>query len=139
MDPRLAIDLIIILEDVDDPLARPRLIEIVSDHEPGSLAGKDISVIPVGDGEFNFRYLGRATDRNDIVSNKSWDAEHKVARISAHGGSPKSHWTRAVRAIVLLEQIGSPEAIAILKTMSEGHPAAEPTRVAKEALGEKSE
>jgi hypothetical protein len=40
-----------------------------------------------------------------------------------------------VRAIVLLEHIGSPDAIEILKAMSPGHPQAQPTRTAVEAFG----
>jgi hypothetical protein len=43
-------------------------------------------------------------------------------------------WTRAVRAIVLLEHIGTPDATAILKDMATGHPDAYPSKVAKEAL-----
>jgi hypothetical protein len=35
---------------------------------------------------------------------------------------------------VLLEHIGTPEAVAILKDMASGHPDAQPTRVAREAL-----
>ena len=46
----------------------------------------------------------------------------------------KKKWTRAVRAIVLLEHIGSPDAEAILKEMATGHPDAHPTKVAREAL-----
>ena len=39
-----------------------------------------------------------------------------------------------MRAIILLEHIGSPDAVAILKDMSTGHPEAQPTRTAVEAL-----
>jgi hypothetical protein len=43
-------------------------------------------------------------------------------------------WTRAVRAIVLLEHIGTPGAVAILKDMATGHPDAQPTKVARDCL-----
>jgi hypothetical protein len=46
----------------------------------------------------------------------------------------KKKWTRAVRAIVLLEHIGTPDATAIIKDMATGHPDAYPSKVAKEAL-----
>ena len=48
----------------------------------------------------------------------------------------KKKWTRAERAIVLLEHIQTPAAIAILEKMATGHSEAQPTKVAKEALGE---
>ena len=61
-----------------------------------------------------------------------WWAEHKVSRINSNGWEiPKRKW---VRAIVLLEHIGTPDAVAILKEMATGHPEAQPTRIAREAL-----
>ena len=46
----------------------------------------------------------------------------------------KRQWVRATRAIVILESIGTPEAVAIIKDMSTGHPDAGPTHAAAEAL-----
>ena len=43
-------------------------------------------------------------------------------------------WTRDVRAVVILERIGTPEAQAILKDVVTGHADAPPTRVARQAL-----
>jgi hypothetical protein len=43
-------------------------------------------------------------------------------------------WVRAIRAIALLEQVGTPGAVAILKDMATGHPDASPTKAAKVAL-----
>jgi hypothetical protein len=43
-------------------------------------------------------------------------------------------WTQAVRAVVILEHIGGPDALAILKEMAKGHPDAQPTQIAKEAV-----
>jgi hypothetical protein len=48
--------------------------------------------------------------------------------------SPPKDWTRAARAIAILEHIGTPEARAVLKTMSDGVAEAPPTRAASEAL-----
>ena len=72
---------------------------------------------------YNFRQSG------------SWWAEHKVERINVGTwGNRRRYWTRAVRAIVLLEHIGSKEAVAVLKDLATGHPDAQPTKSAKEAL-----
>ena len=49
-------------------------------------------------------------------------------------GNPKKKWTRAVRAIVLLEHIGTPDAVAVLKELATGHADAQPTKAAKEAV-----
>jgi hypothetical protein len=123
-DPRLAIDLTEMMERVTQSPARQRLVEVLSRREAGSLQGKEIELNPVGDG---FNFVSR-----DVGS---WWAEPKVARInSTRWGTSKPKWTRAERAIVVLGHIGTPEAISILKEMATGHPDAQPTLVAKEAL-----
>ncbi len=72
---------------------------------------------------------------NFSVGNGSYWAEHRVSHINLHRrAAPKPKWTRAERAIVLLEHLRSREAISILKVMATGHPEARPTRLAKEAL-----
>ena len=43
-------------------------------------------------------------------------------------------WVRVERAVKVLERIGTPEAIQILQTLSQGEPEALPTKAAKEAL-----
>ncbi len=43
-------------------------------------------------------------------------------------------WTRTARAVVVLEHIGAPEALALLKELATGHPDALPTRTAKQAV-----
>jgi hypothetical protein len=124
-DPRLAIELPEMMERVTQSPARQRLVEVLSRRDAGSLQGKEIELKPVGEG-FNFYTPGEG----------SWWAEPKVARINAaRWGNSKPKWTRAERAIVVLEHIGTPEAISILKAMATGHPDAKPTLVAKEALG----
>ncbi len=47
-------------------------------------------------------------------------------------------WVRAVRAIVILDHIGTPDALAILKEMAGGHPDAPPTVLAKEAVARRN-
>ncbi|HEY2253811.1 MAG TPA: hypothetical protein VGH74_22205 [Planctomycetaceae bacterium] len=122
-DPRLAVALEALMLDVTDSPARQRMVEVMSGRTPGSLEG-EVNLRKVGDDGFNF-----------FGGNGSWWAEHKVERIGIYAwANPKKKWTRAVRAIILLEHIGSPEAVAILKEMSTGHPDARPTKTAVEAL-----
>jgi hypothetical protein len=126
-DPRLAIDLEPLMERYQESPVRQRMVEVLSDVPVGQLAGKEITLSRVGRGDgFNF------FARPDFGS---WWAAHKVERINGSlGGNRKRAWTRAVRAILLLEHIGKPGAVAILEDMGSGHPDAQPTRVAKEAL-----
>lgn len=122
-DPRLAIALEALMLDVTESPARQRMVEVMSGRPAGSLVG-DVNLRKVGDDGFNF-FGGKG----------SWWAEHKISRINAHAWpNPKKKWTRAVRAIILLEHIGSPEAVAILKEMATGHPEAQPTKTSVEAL-----
>ena len=107
---------------------RQRMVEVLSGREAGQLAGKDGRCCTRGRGDgFNFFAQPNVG---------SWWAEHKVDRIndSEGWGNPKKKWTRAVRAIVLLEHFGTPGAVAILKDMATGHPDAQPTKVARDCL-----
>jgi hypothetical protein len=124
-DPRLAIDLQTLMDRYKESPTRQRLVEVLCGREPGSLTGKDIQL----------RKFGGPDDFNFVADNASWWAENRVDRIGTYSWDPaKKKWTRAVRAIVLLEYIGSPAAKEILKDMATGHPDAHPTKVAKEAL-----
>lgn len=60
------------------------------------------------------------------------DISIRVAGIGEKGG--RSSWVRAVRAIGLLESIGTADAQAILRAMATGHQDAFPTKAAKTAL-----
>ena len=126
-DPRLAIDLETLMDRYKEAPGRQRMVEVMSGREAGQLAGKTVILRGVrGDG-FNFFAQPNFG---------SWWAEHKVERINnpEGWGNPKKKWTRAVRAIVLLEHFGTPGAVAVLKDMATGHPDAQPTRVARDAL-----
>ncbi len=123
-DPRLAIALPELMERMTESPARQRLVEILSERDAGSLKGEEITLRPVGEG---FNFIARAIG--------SWWAEPKVSRLNTtRWGSHKRKWTRAARAMVLLEHVGNAESTAILKDMAAGHPDAAPTKVAKEAL-----
>jgi hypothetical protein len=128
-DPRLAIELTELMDRVTESPVRQRMVEILSERDAGSLNGHEIELRPVGEG-FNFF--------NPQIG--SWWAEPKVSRINnTRWGNTKRKWTRAERAIILLEHLGNPEARSILKEMATGHPEARPTIVAKEALARAAE
>ncbi|HEX3356155.1 MAG TPA: hypothetical protein VHS31_04150 [Tepidisphaeraceae bacterium] len=123
LDPRLAIDLQTLMTDTNDPVARDRMIEVLGDREPDSLRGRGVKLRSAGNGEFNF-----------FDGNASWWAEAKVANLGTSAWLAKRKWTRAIRGIVLLEHIGTPDAIAILKDMAGGNSDAGPTKAAQQAL-----
>jgi hypothetical protein len=125
-DPRLAVDLEKLMNEVTKAPARPRLVALLSGYPADTYLewGNNIELRRAGPDGYNFMYLGG-----------SWWAEHKVARLAAsHGSNGKPKWARAVRAIVLLEDIGTADAVAILRDLASGHPDAQPTRVARDTL-----
>jgi hypothetical protein len=124
-DPRLGIDLETLMATVKTDPSRHRMVEVMSGRKANQLEGKTIELRGVGDDGFNF---------SATPNFGSWWAEHKIDRINTFDRDTKKKWTRAVRAIVLLEHIRTPEAIAILEDMATGHPDAQPTKTAKEAL-----
>jgi hypothetical protein len=125
LDPRLAIDLQTLMDRYKESPVRQRLVEVLSGRDPGSLKGKDVQL----------RKFGGPDDFNFTADNGSWWAENRVDRLGTYAWDfSKRKWKRAVRAIVLLEHIGTPDASDILKAMAGGHPDAYPTKVAREAL-----
>ena len=120
-DPRLAIELPVMMAQVSNERARSRLVEILSDRDQGSLAGKSVQYREFADGQ------------NFIDGNSSFWAEKDLTKVGGRY-APKKTWTRAIRAITLLEHINTPDAIAILKDLSTGNPDAQPTKEANTAL-----
>jgi hypothetical protein len=127
-DPRLAIDLETLMADVTTSPARQRMVEILSGRTRGSLDGRDVTLRRTGADGFNF-----SAQLSPNGGLGSWWAESHVDRLNV-GAMTKKKWTQAVRAIILLEHIGTPEAVGILKDMASGHPDAQPTKIAAEAL-----
>jgi hypothetical protein len=129
-DPRLAIDLPTLMDAVTDRVPRARLVAILSGDRPADRLVQDKTPITLGrsvekTGEvyYNFRQGG------------SWWAEYRVDRINVGTwGNKRKYWTRAVRAVALLEHVNTPAAVAVLKELATGHQDAQPTKVAKEAL-----
>jgi len=119
-DPRLNVDLETLMINAHEQVQRNHLIEVLCDYPADTLKGRTVNLRSTGgDGDFNF-----------YEQHASWWAESKVSRLSPR----KRQWQRAERAIILLQHIGSPDAIALLKDIAGGHPDAEPTKVAKVAL-----
>jgi hypothetical protein len=136
LDPRLAIDLETLMDRYTEYPLRQRLVELLSGRDADALKDRtELTLRKTGTG---FNFTGKTARGGG-----SWWAEHRVDRINSDDPrrDTKKKWTRAVRAIVLLEHIRTPEAVAILKAMAGGDPDAYPTKVAREALaaiGEKS-
>jgi hypothetical protein len=110
------------MDEVIEVPARTRMVELCSQRPADSLAGKNVILRQAGDG-FNF-FDGRG----------SWWAEHRVERIGVSSWNRKMAWTRAARAVAILEQINTPEAVKVLKRLAVGHPDAQPTKAARESL-----
>ncbi len=123
LDPRLAIDLLTLMNDITENPARTRMVELCSQRTADSLAGQTITINKIGVEGYNFRSNGG-----------SWWAEHQVDRIGVSTWSTKPSWRRAARAIAILEEIGTPGAVKLLEQMGEGHAEASPTKAAKESL-----
>jgi hypothetical protein len=120
LDPRLA------LEDkelrqamLDTSSANRRLAAVLCDLPFDSFTGKWHWHTP--DNEV-YRFT-------DYESNWELLVSIEVKGIGTKGR--KATWTRALRAIAILEQIGTPKAAAILEDLATGHPDAAPTKAAK--------
>jgi hypothetical protein len=123
LDPRLATGLPALMKDVTDQVTRNRLVEVLCDYSPDSLAGKTVTL----------RKFKKEEEYNFVESGSSWWAEAQIARLNI-GGTTKRKWTRAARAIALLEHIATPGAVEVLTELATGHPDAEPTKQAQEAI-----
>ena len=119
-DPRLAMDLETLMDRYKESPARKRMVEVMS-GEGGRLVR--------GSGG-RFGGAGTACSKSNLES--FLRADHKIEGPQPIGCNPKKKWTRIVFAVIaLLEHIGTPQAIAILRDMATGHPDAQPTEVAR--------
>ncbi len=127
-DPRLAIDLVTLMDEYKTNPERVRLVETVGGSPIGSRKNDTIE----------FRSIGNKPDGSvegyNFASNRSsWWAEHHVKNIGIRHDN-KSQWRRAVHALVILDEIGSPLATKLIEEMTTGHPEALPTVTAKKIL-----
>ena len=134
LDPRLFLGLEEIMDRVEEEPVRSRMVEALSNRDFGTLAGDEIRLRQTnggGDEEPSFNFSS---------GNSSWWAEANVSKLGVVMWLQKPKWTRAVRAIKILEHIGSPESTRILARMAQGHKEAHPTIVARKiAMRIKSE
>jgi hypothetical protein len=126
-DPRLQFELEALMKMVETTPARQRLVAVLSNHKLDYLEGK-IVTLSSHQGKDGLFY-------NFVVDNGSFWAEHRVSQLNTQQwGTSKKKWTRAVRAIILLEHINTKEAADILKDLAKGNQDAQPTKIAKESL-----
>ncbi len=125
LDPRLAIGLQTLMNDVTEKPARTRLVELCSDRQADSMAGEDIDLRAIGMGDEGFNFSSNGSG--------AWWAEHKIERIGGLG-NPKKTWIRAMRGVAVLEHLGTPAAVTVLEQLARGHAEAAPTKAAKASL-----
>jgi hypothetical protein len=122
-DPRLAMDLRTMMEEVEGE-QRARLVDLLTDTEPGTLGTEDVKLDRVGKDQYDFESKGG-----------SWGAEVSVKKLeNGRYSMHKREWRRAARAIVLLAKIGTPGAMEIVWGMAGGNADALPTRVAVDEI-----
>ena len=127
-DPRLAIDLPTLMNEVTENPARQRMVGVLSGRTPEQVGTRYVDLVPARNGGgFNF------------VGDASWCAEPLVGQLNLGSVNRKVKWSRAVRAVALLEYFNSPDAVAHLKALADGHPDAQPTKEAKAALARLAE
>lgn len=129
-DPRLALDLPTMMDVVQIAPARQRLVSVIvgipDNAEPHPFKDKEIQ-FDVYDNGRRYQFL--------VEGGSAWSAEHRISQLNQNAQYMiKRKWTRALRAIAILESIGTPEAVAIIEDMAIGHPEAQPTITAKECL-----
>lgn len=129
-DPRLAIPLTELMNEVMETPARQRMVTVLSgrnyEYLEKHLNTRTVELKKHGNAEVYYNFSS---------DGGSWWAENKVERLNTGPFPvPKKKWTRAMRAVSLLEFIDTPEATALIETLAEGHPDAVPTREAKDAL-----
>lgn len=125
LDPRLAIDLMTLMDGVTAKPARTRMVELCSGRKANSLADQDVQIRPLGGGEEGYNFSSKMG---------SWWAEHRIDRLGTFAWQPKQSWTRAARGVAILEQLGGEDAVKVLELLATGHPDAFPTKAAKESL-----
>ena len=125
-DPRLAMTLQDCFEEAKTVDGRFRLASVLSGAQLElCITGDDksLTLMNHGDGGFSFR-----------MGNTSISVESEKRLFENNSFYIKKQWKRIQRVIILLEQIGSKEAVACLKTIASGHKKAGPTIEASEAL-----
>ena len=121
-DPRLAIDVQTLADNVTSKPLRQRMMEILVGQMPGALGEQELTLRINGGDNFTL-----------MAGNSGWWLPGSIANLNMN--QTKKKWTRASRAVMLLEYFKTPEAITLLKEMAAGHPEAGPTVAAVAAVG----
>ena len=121
LDPRLAIDIQTLAENVTTKPLRQRLMEVLLSLPAGTLGDKNAVVNHNGRNVFEL-----------TVGNAIWMLPANASQLTMARCKPK--WIQATRAVMFLEQFHTPEAFALLREMATGHPDAGPTIAAVAAI-----
>jgi len=116
-DPRLAMSVKDAFDAVSPGAGQSRLVALFTGNPVNYFEGM----------QFTF-----ATDENSAVflsGNRGWGAALVVSHVWTCG-----QWFRQTRCILLLEHIGTRDAIDVLIAIAKGHPDVDATKTAKEAL-----
>ena len=120
-DPRLAIDVKTLADNVTSKPLRQRMMEVLAGQTPGAF----------GEQEMNLRDNG-ADNFTLMAANSGWWLPGSIANLNVN--QQKKKWLRATRAVMLLEYLNTPETLAMLQEMAGGHPEAMPTVAAVAAV-----
>jgi RNA polymerase sigma factor (sigma-70 family) len=135
LDPALALAPDDAMAEAKTPMAKVRLAAVLTHNpNPHRFLGDALNVRfdpgAVPPRQYHL-IAARAETPNDgppTVSNTSFAVESRVSEVR------RPAWTRATRAVVLLDRSGHKDALALLNEMASGHPDAPATRAAKEAV-----
>lgn len=123
-DPRLA---------WEDEELREALIDRSAGRRMGAILC-DLPVDALREGYWHWNSPNNKVYRFNHPGTKMEDRDVAIAVAGIGTQGRKASWARAIRAIALLEEIGTDGAIALLKTMASGHPDAAPTKAATAVL-----
>ena len=122
------------MQNATEPVERNHLVEVLSGYPPGIIKNSTITLQQERhSARYEFKSEGEFTP-------KYWQVQDKVSKLDSEVTQIHIRkWARADRSIVLLQHIGTPAAVSILKDLATGNPDAQPTIIAKIAIESLSE
>jgi hypothetical protein len=146
-DPRLALPVDDMLKDLPAGRHRERVASLLLGTGLDGLAGCKVeynsaAVMAARNGGKKFPGNFMVEDPNPQragaaagIEKYSTAVAETPAEMSGAGWLGHRQWNRATRAVMILEHLGTPEAVKVLEAMAGGHDEAGPTKAAKEAVG----
>ena len=140
-DPRLVLEVGDMLQNLPDGLHRQRLAALLSNRSIDGYVGYKIEYSSaaaqkaVNGGEpavGNFHIEDLPGNPRGKMAKYATAVAETPAELSQYQWS--TEWGRSTRAVMILEHLGTPDAVKVLETMATGHKDASPTRAATEAL-----